>query len=222
MKKLAVILVSMCFILSMAAVANASQSKFNVDHEFYSGTETTEKRNVAEYCELFMYRAARYKYAGLASGIEPNIYYSVFPSFNNSTVQVSVASGYVYVNTKDLTIEEAHLTLHDFTESDEENDTHLYVAAIGLSALEYGSMDDAYFGTFSVNGSSSTAEEGFRILTENFDKFVYGDGMDKAFDGEDVLIYSGNYDYYVRYMYNKEPDIDYELNEFELIAKARD
>ena len=56
-------------------------------------------------------------------------------------------------------------------------------------------------------------------MNDEFDEFVNSNEIDRAFDGEEVLIYSGNYDYYIRYLYKEYND--YTIDEFELVAKAR-
>ena len=212
MKKAAKIIICMITI-SIAITSCAFASSL------FSGEDPTEKRVITEYCELYMYRSDRMKYSGLDFDIEPVAFPTVTKMFDN-TISVSSAGGNVYVNPENMTIQRASLDFYNFNKTVEENDAYFVSAALGLSALEYGNIDDLMFGITKLNGSSSAAEESLRILSECFDTFVNGTGISQAFDGEKVLIYSGNYDYYIRYYNSTIGNSDYEV--FWLEAEARD
>lgn len=204
MKKLLASMLLVCMVMAMAGTV-------------FAATGATNKCVITEYCENFMYRADRFKYAGLETNIKPDVLGMVLPDSGSGSTVVSVSGGNAFIDPKNLEINEIDIVLHEFEGTSQENNTHLFTAAIGLSVLE--GFRDEIFAITKENESSSAAEEGFRILNDEFDEFVDSDEISRAFDGEEVLIYSGNYDYYIRYMY-REFD-DYTIDEFELVAKTR-
>jgi len=58
MKKLLALMILLCTVMAMAGTA-------------FAATGTTNKCVITEYCENFMYRADRFKYAGLETNIKP-------------------------------------------------------------------------------------------------------------------------------------------------------
>ena len=163
-----------------------------------------------------MYRIDRLKYSGLDYGIEPVVFPTVLSV--GSDVSVSAASGVLYIDPKTMAIQKASLDFYDFNKTEEENDAYYISAAIGFSALEYSSFDDDMFEITKLNGSNSASEEGLRILSECFNYFIANGGLEQAFDGDKVLIYSGNYDYYLRYYSSETRNYDV----LWLEAEARD
>lgn len=182
-----------------------------------NNAEPTNRRVVTEYCELYMYRADRLKLSGFDYNLQPVSLPFVNQAYDGTT-SISVSAGTVYVNPADMTIERASLIILDLNKPTEENDSCFAATAIALSALEYTSFDDSMFGLTKKNGSNSATEEGFRILNEYFTAFVDSGNLVKVLDGEKVLIYSGNYDYYVRYHDSDVVDATY----FIIQAEARD
>lgn len=171
----------------------------------------TNLRVATEFCELAMSRADRLKYSGLDFDIKPGTS-MVFPSFDGKTKSITTAVASIYVDPDDFTIHEANMILSRPGETEEEGNNNFAKCAIAISALEFNSTDDDLY---SIAGdllyeSESTTDESFKILN---DSIILSDGSNaftKAMEtGEDILIYSGNYDYYVRY---------YDMEEYQALA----
>ena len=173
----------------------------------------TDRKVATEFCEVAMSRADRLKYSGLDYGIDPAIPF-VFPDYSGKTISVSTSVGTIYVYPDDLTISEAYMILTKPEDTEEESSTRLIKCALAISALEFSlAEDDIYEITKGQYGSESPTEKAFAILNENAS---YSTFVEAEETGEDILIYSGNYDYYVR-SYNSE-----RYQAIELYAKERE
>ena len=182
----------------------------------------TERQTLAEFCELYGYRAARYEYIeDVDYDIKPVDTITV-PFEINGLISVSTTAANVHIYPDDFTISDAVMTFHDSSSSDETNDRNIAMCTTGLSALEFNAVDDNIFSLNSrVNGGSASAlDEAFRILNEELIPSLNGDVIRRVKDNkEEVLLYSGNYDYYFTCYMPDSANGDVEL--YFLIARER-
>jgi len=162
--------------------------------------DTTKRRGITEFCELVINRADRLEELGLDFGIEPSNLFLMMPSFDEKTNSVSTAIGYVDVYPDDFTISGADLAIYNPDFSDEENDQYCAKCALAISALEYDySYDEMYFITGNRLNSINPLFVGFDIIHDNAQRENGDSLLDEAAEtGQKVLLYSGNYDYYIR------------------------
>ena len=182
----------------------------------------TERQTLAEFCELYGYRAAQYDYTeDVDYDIKPADTVTI-PFEINDLISVSTTAANVHIYPDDFTISDAVMTFHDSSSSDEINDRNIAMCITGLSALEFNAVDDNIFSLNSrINGGSASAlDEAFRILNEELIPSLNGDVIRRAKDNkEEVLLYSGNYDYYFTYYVPDSANGDMEL--YFLIARER-
>lgn len=249
MKKIAITLcfcISLIFNLSAVAELNSEPNNYvngiihkiegieNIKEEQNSTShaEATQKRNVIEFCELYMYRYLKYQYEnGLALDIHvythnPNydtqdleMWSSVNP--DETTLHMHCTAGSLIVSTKDYTVNSITMVFVDINATDEDNLQYVMRSMMALSALEYNETDEALLRIQSVqNGGSETAiMEAIRLLTDEISNNIE-DAMQKAIDtGEEVKVYSGNYDYYIAHVDGISTD---NFEYIYLIARARD
>ena len=115
---------------------------------------------------------------------------------------VSSTAGTLYVYKDSLEISEATFTLCDMIADDEINDRYSMSFISALSALEYDAIDESTMKWESK--ISGTPRNAFEKAVEIYNSDIYDAVNDYGFadaknNSDGVLVYSGNYDYFLQY-----------------------
>lgn len=148
---------------------------------------STKKRSLPEFCELYAHRMEE------LSDFEPSSSYFVY-DLNDETKFVSLSSGSAMVDPVSLDVNEVTAIVHDFNATDDENIKNVTKFMAAASALEWNMLEER------ANILMDPIEEGKNLYYNDFAPALLEIMKDDSFyDGNEVLIYSGNYDYYVQY-----------------------
>ena len=185
--------------------------------------DATQRRSIVDFCELYSYRASKYEdtsdgamfdlrpmSGSWSTVITPDMFY----------VTTSCGSG--SVSADDLTICDMTMTLVDLCDTDTQNKRTNAVFVLGFSALEFDALDESMLSLNSMakGGTSNATEESFRIFNDEIiPKLTDGSFSEVKNNGTEVLIYSGNYDYYLSYYPFSSDGVDHEY--LEVTAKER-
>ena len=148
---------------------------------------STKKRSLPEFCELYAHRMDE------LSDFEPSSSYFVY-DLNDETKFVSLSSGSAMVDPVSLDVNEVTAIVHDFNAADDENIKNVTNFMAAASALEWSALEGR------VNILADPVVEGKNLYYNDLAPALLEIMKDDSFyDGNEVLIYSGNYDYYVQY-----------------------
>lgn len=189
----------------------------------FAYAETTHKRGVIEFSELYMYRLMKLQYESELEFdiciLEP---YSTPMSISDDTILLNSVAGSMEISTIDYTVNNVVMTFLDLNDSDEENEKKAMSCITAISALEYNESDELMLRVNAkLNGGSETAiEEAFRVFTDELSDVIV-DAMAEALETKkEVKVYSGNYDYYIAYNSGKRADKEFEY--YYLVAYAHE
>lgn len=172
----------------------------------------TDPVNALQFCELYTLR--RSAVASLAGISDEDYYVSCMHWFSNS---FSCTAGILTLDTDTLDIRTLTMTLIDLnSKSDAESDEDYLSAVASVSVLE----KDYDFGRSDLY--SSGIIDAMDIISDILDN-LNSDSFMSDLSNEQILVYSGNYDYYLWYVdeddeYNGHK---YVVHEIFLIAEAR-
>ena len=186
--------------------------------------ETTQRRNIIDFCESYSYRAG--KYEGTKEGsifdFHPLSGHFLDSSISGELfVSTSCGTGVVYID--DFTIKEMTLTLADLRDSDIQNERHTAEFVLGFSALEFDDLGEHMLSlNAKVNGGEENAtDESFRIFNDIIVPSLTEEIISKVMNNdEEILVYSGNYDYYLSYYHISREETDHEY--LYMTAKERE
>lgn len=153
--------------------------------------DVTEKRGLVEFVELYTQRMDEYQQeTGAEFSMLPGYYVPPFQA--EDLLYVESLAGSIGIHPEDLAIHDVLMTFV-VTSDDQAASKQAYVScAAALSALEYDTSQDKGFHVL----NSSALQESLDIVRK-----IYGDIGEALVDvqatGSRVLVYSGNYDYYL-------------------------
>ena len=163
-----------------------------------SFADPTTERNLMDFCESYMKR--------LVSVIKDNdIDYDLY-TFGGDILSdfaeeylVQVTAGDLIVKKENLCISEGSFTLSISSASEEKNAEYAMSFIAAFSALEHESMADSHRSLEDrlVGETQSCYEESRSIFLEVISPALTPDVFERVRNGEEVLLYSGNYDYYL-------------------------
>jgi hypothetical protein len=156
----------------------------------------TEKLTVSTYCELYMQRLDKFqKDYNFDLGI--TVYEAIDPYKVNGGIAIESASGSITVDPNDMSVKEVLFTVNELNGTNEDNVKYERSFIAALSALEFDSTDDATFEMNKIAGKtpSGSIEAAYTIFSETILPAFNSDNLTKANAGDEILIYSGNYDY---------------------------
>lgn len=167
----------------------------------FSLAEQTARRDVFEFSDLFMSRlydiitdiGLDFDELDIVSARVMN------PTKTDGLVWICNSAGIVLFHEDDFSIEEVMTTFFDESASDDSNRLHMLKFVSLLSALEFDTNENrSRFQSSIMNKyEASVIQESFAIFSSSIQGRI-NDAIDKALEiKDDVLIYSGNYDYYV-------------------------
>lgn len=177
----------------------------------------TAPRNAIEYAQLYSSRLAEASLSWLKDKVEEYDYKGLFyyTSVDGNYISASASGVLMQLNPYDLTIDECTIDFIDMDDDDQRGQRRLYCAYAAISALEFDVLkeDDIKFKYEYGLGDYSDAIEAAIFLFE-----LDNDIWSKA-KRSDVLLYSGNYDYYLTYF--KTTDNNGKVKElYYVVAKA--
>ena len=187
----------------------------------FASTDTlvdTERRGIAEYLELFTIRAeAISEYYG--TQYTPSSF--TFPAqiFADGYI-VTSSGGTLQISDVDLSVEWVMTDLMDFQIDADANAKLFAKCSAVISALEYTVLDDqriALESQYGINADGDAALAAMKIFNSEINAAVKDYIMKSK--TEEVLAYSGNYDYYIKSGTVEFSDGKHEV--LYLIAKAR-
>lgn len=231
-------------ILAVLLLACASSSAFaetylprcDPDTGIYAAS-STEKRNVFEFCDLFLYRLDRLKEEYSADATfdehEPVYYgdhdfYEQFNLFSGENQYGAVLrAGDALIDVPDFTIDCITINLFDSYMDDDETTRSVFRAIMALSSLEYSSFDDYTFQMYYSLNPDVSMDSVFSALCI-FNELIgpkledpsIDDKINKSTSAYGLLVYSGRYDYYLDY-HEYEKDNGRTYFSYELVAIAK-
>lgn len=173
----------------------------------------TERRIFTELCELYIYRGFTYKsYLSTDFEVRPKQQTIGTIEMSEDIIHIPCSAGSANIYKDDFTVSELSMTLSSYDVSSKTNDPMYDECILAISALEVSVDEDNTLPIMSrINGDPENAVEKAAII------FNYGimpnvteGSIRNAKDNGEVLLYSGNYDYYLQYFesdYGKEGTI---------------
>lgn len=172
-----------------------------------------EVRNAFEFCDLYSSRLMQLKdqYGINAThnqsiAMYSNIYSEIANQYaGENQYYANVPAGSILVSVPDFFIDQFDTIFIDLLDESEEN-IDIYRALMAMSALEHNGFDDHMFSIFHQVTSDpveNAIDAIFNILNEDLSPYLEDEEFwdNLMASKEETLIYSGNYDYYLRYEY---------------------
>lgn len=183
----------------------------------------TDVRGAFEFCELFGQR-----YFSLVTSENLDYDLSVNPGYalpieSDDKIIVTITPGMMEINKLDYSVHSLEMKFLDMNATDEKNEQNITMCIVALSALEYDSYADDLFAikAKAFDCSASAIEEALSIWNDWMSVHLTDQIMQYMVDsGERVLIYAGNYDYYMNYI-SVEVD-EKQLEYFSLTAEEHE
>lgn len=184
---------------------------------------STDARGAFEFCELFTQRFTEYV---KDDELDYDLYIQkgfVSPFAPVGTIMIDVAAGLMCINEDDFTVHRLGMTLFDVNASDEKNVENTVICLMAMSALEYDYTDDNIFAqkAKAFGGPASGVEAAIEVWNNDIIPIVTEKMFQQVIETKKrVLIYSGNYHYYLSYfsdVYNGK-----ELSYFMLTAEEHE
>ena len=146
----------------------------------------------------------------------------VFGQLSDNLITVSSDGGLLDIDLEDFTVVMLDTVLYDFQKTDDKNGALFARCVTAFSALEYDDIEASFFSLNAKvgigSGANDAVEESFRIWDEKivpaFERVI----TEAVQSGEEVLLYSGNYDYYVVYYSSQGSGAS--LEQLGMIARA--
>ena len=177
---------------------------------FASSVKPTEKRGAIEFTELFMKRLSEY-YAEESYEVTLSLN-DTSPIVFDDSIIVSCSAGMLEIDLSTFSVLSLMTTFHGEYDSEQkgiENTLKLFSA---IAALEYSSLDEELMDAQNIVNKYSNTEE--TSVLKEVEKTVYtimnklkeGNNKSRLIDlREKILVYSGNYDYYLNYSETEVP-----------------
>lgn len=205
--------------LSLAACGTQSSAE-SIPHEIITDTD---RRNVFSYIELYTSRyiedlqrtGSNRSYIVTEPLLSP--YREEDPNGGEPLIVTEAAPGTLYIHPEDYTLAKVLMTFMVINGPESTNETALASCVVAMSALEY---DYNAGEILKLGPNSATAVDiTLSILSENVLEAYKKAGSDPScFVNEPVLIYSGNYDYFLQAFAPADQSVSYVLY---LIAQER-
>lgn len=207
-RKIIVLLVASCLAISCFA---SSLAERNV---------TTNRRPLTEFCELYMKRIMEFNanYGQNTGGLNSTVWSPLITEGYQTTYFVGSKGGTLEVYKSDLTIKELYTTIMDLNADEQEGHNVVLEALISISALEMDDTEADLIELYHEIDKNSPENVIMKYLDEytNIIHPALSSNVKKLESGEEILVYQGNYDYYVEYRHSSEKE-----NRISLCAKER-
>ena len=180
-----------------------------LSYPVYADTVKTDRRGSIEFAELFVSRFDELKYNGEAD-FDLYISKDQYPTKSGSgkIYYFESAAGTLWLDAGDMSVVGVDMTLSMDNDSAEENLKNEIKCIVGISVLECNQAEDSALriGAKMQNGPESAFDIGMNV----YDQIIYrinSGVLKQATDTKNqILVYSGNYDYYVSYYVSDRPD----------------
>lgn len=110
-------------------------------------------------------------------------------------ISASACGVLMQLNPNDLTIDECTIDFIDMDDDDQRGHRRLYCAYAAISALEFDATDEDIIKLQYESGLDKYSD----AIEKTILLFSLDDGVWSKAKSSDILIYSGNYDYYLTY-----------------------
>lgn len=193
-KRIALIAMVMC-ILAMLSALNVSASD--------TTNQETKLRCFVELCELYAYRSVEYRDFLNNKDYTITIIPAGEPIYFGDKAGLYCAAGWATIYKKDFTISELRMRLIENNITKNKKNTRVDECILGISALEYDSIADrAMAKDYRASGEKpgNAVEKASMVFDEEIRSRLTKDLLKTLKDdSEEILLYSGNYDYYASY-----------------------
>lgn len=183
MKKIIAVILALALVASFPVFASADSEK-------------TDRRGSFEFTELFVSRLAEFARVANADyelniSKDPNPY----ASDDGSIYYFNTSVGTLLIDSGDLSLYGVDLILRNEKLPEDENAMNVIKSVIAISALECNQSEDEGLAIVSKyqGGPESAMDIGLSISNEILNAVNSG----ALKDNSEVLVYSGNYDYYI-------------------------
>ena len=148
--------------------------------------DPTKKCSLPEFCELYTHRADE------ISEFEPTSSYYI-QDLDTGLMFVTLSAGSAIIDSSSLDINEVYVKIHSSDADDEENTRNVLNFIAAASSLEYGALEER----FSIRSPALAWKD---IYFDEFSPAMMEAMKEEAFaNGDEVLIFSRNYDFYIQY-----------------------
>lgn len=170
---------------------------------FAEEEDATHRRGLAEFIQLYMQRISQMKekyYMDLSDSI---IDLPVLDSDGRYLIMFGGIPARVYVDKTDLSIAEAIITLTNMDyETQNEFVNNMCKAMIAMSAIEEDEYAAQLIESYHNYDDSAPADIIMKYMQFNNDYITPAiknlETLQKIMSGEDIFVYQGSYDYYIR------------------------
>ncbi len=197
MKRTLTLVLCLMFLLSIPASATV--------------TDSSEKRNAFEFCELFTERIGdtfgKYGY----EWEPPTLSYQDYDvmEMGTNTRFVTTAAGYVEISMDSCRIDGGSFLYMDLDADTDENTQNMLRCCVAFSALEYGRDDVQMLEFESMLNSSISSDPAIRMIElwlENIEPVMKSKKtMVAVRNGSSQVVYTGKYTYSLKYSETERP-----------------
>ena len=184
----------------------------------------TEKRGVSEFTELFVKRLYNYVDNDSSMLKNYNLGRKNYSTPFGDCMMVQTTAGMLTVNISTFDVESLTTTFFILDATDTINEKYYISCIASISALEYDVLKETTMPleTFFSKEKKNVVSEAETILSEAVNKtFADDELVDRLLNnGEELLIYQGNYDYYFMLSTNENSNGE-TVESIYLIAEAR-
>lgn len=170
----------------------------------------TERRGAVEFGELYMQRFTKYQYNNgkdydtnvFGGGMRKNMY-------DPDKFAIYSTAGNMIIQSEDYTVSDLYMVLTEYGADAFKNEGNKFSCVMALSALEYNTADAALLEIVNDNelvySKDVLENEVFQIWNEVMADFDETIKTEEFLSGDEILMYSANYDYYIAYVKDQPP-----------------
>lgn len=206
MRKIIFTIVTLSIVLSLCVCASATSFSNNFQKDSIakasSNANATQRRGLVEYLELAINRLTLYAESkSYDSKACLNSFADFLPTELDNEYTIFSSVGLLDVSKVDNKINTAQIMCVNMKADSDAISKSFYSFIAALSALECDAMEDdtlelAY--RFGLSSTKNALEEAQRIWRDEIYKKIQ-ETINTAVKNEPILVYSGNYDYFLEY-----------------------
>ena len=188
----------------------------------FAADSSTKRRGVFEFTELYMQRVGDYDH--FFNDGEGVMILSQMPwpvHEGDETAHVATTAGTLEFDLSDFSLVSYTEVFYDYSNTKYENEQEVMQRTVAVSALEYSYAEDQAMKITAdvMGGPKSAIDAANSIVTEILEKISEG-ALDSVRENvEKVLVYSGNYDYYISARSYTSGGVEHDIIELEAIAR---
>lgn len=185
-------------------------------------SKTTDLRAFSELCELYAYRAAAYKEL-FGDDYKPDVGFSFYYTRTiDDMVSTSCGAGTAIIYPDDFLVSELSMNLFIYYPLTGESKQNIENCILGMSALETSAAEDDAMSVSAkyVGGPKNAVIKAISIYNNEIVPKLTDKNLEMVKSGNEILLYSGNYNYYLEYM-AADNNGDTKIEFMEIVAKER-